>query len=153
MPVPVQENVPLLSFLKRLAGDRRNQDDRRQAQRDQEAQRREGSLRRNHNRRVLYTNAPSGELILLDGTRLLATLWDISQGGACVLVQGQLPTLGANDLCSLTLREKGGREELTLKLKVAWSSVEDAGTYVGLKLRTGERIPPGSFLERLQRNP
>jgi len=109
-------------------------------------------VRRNHDRRVIYTNAPSGDLTLLDGTRLLATLWDISQGGACVLVQGNVTSLNINDLCTLTLKEKGGRDELALKTKVAWSSVEDAGTYVGLKLRTGGKIPPGTFLDRLQRS-
>ena len=109
-------------------------------------------MRRNHDRRVIYTNAPSGDLTLLDGTKRLATLWDISQGGACVLVQGSLINLKANDLCTLTLKDKGGREELALKTKVAWSSVEDVGTYVGLKLRTGGKIPPGTFLDRLQRN-
>ncbi|WP_411869369.1 PilZ domain-containing protein [Vulcanococcus limneticus] len=135
-----------------MAGDRRSTSERRGDDRPDQAPRREQAARRNHDRRVIYTNAPSGDLTLLDGTRLLATLWDISQGGACVLVQGDVTHLNANDLCTLTLKEKGGREDLALKTKVAWSSFEDAGTYVGLKLRTGGKIPPGTFLDRLQRN-
>ncbi len=144
--------LPLLSFLKRLTGDRRAEGDRRGDSRAEGSQRRSGQCRRSHERRVIYSQAPVGELELLDGTRFLATLWDISKGGACVLVPGSITRLNPNELCTLTLKEKGSREEVVLKLKVAWSAMEDAGTYVGLKLRTGAKIPAGSFLERLHRN-
>lgn len=109
----------------------------------------EAGRRRFERRPVPFGPAsPSGALIIPDGQSIHVKLWDVSEGGLCV-VSGDLMDHPPGTGLELELHAGIGVETLRVPVELKWVGIEDDfGTFMGLQLPEECRLPNGSFLDR-----
>ncbi len=145
-------------FIKFLRGDRRSAErrsdsaspapdsERRLLQRRANA----ASRRRSERRPVpLGPGAPSGALINSAGVPLHVNLWDVSEGGVCVVAKGEIVDRPGTVMV-LELHSGVGVENVRFEMQLVWAAFDEGcyGTFVGLQFPEGQTLPRGTFLDR-----
>ncbi|MFM7314743.1 MAG: PilZ domain-containing protein [Cyanobium sp.] len=128
--------------------------DRRAAEQAAEAQaaleRRTLSGRRQHPRHPIPfgVGAPAGRMVGADGTAIHVQLWDVSEGGVCVLSRVPIPyTTGAH--LQIELQSGVGVKSASLEGVLTWvGSDQRFGHFAGLRFDPDKGLPNGSFLDR-----
>jgi hypothetical protein len=150
-------------FFKFLGGDRRSGERRGgdpasglpaseiPGQRRQRDRRSDGTGRRLSERRPVPfgTGSPSGALINPTGQSLHVSLWDVSEGGLCVVTRGTIED-PPGTLMVLELGSGVGVHNVRIEMQLVWSAAEEGGfgTFVGLQFPEGQTLPNGTFLDR-----
>lgn len=73
-----------------------------------------------------------------------AHLWDISDAGGCLAVQGDCTVAGSGDAV-LSVCNPATRQWRRLRVELRWSSSLSQGTFVGIRFADG-RLPQDIFL-------
>ncbi|MFM7635785.1 MAG: hypothetical protein ACKO7Z_09470 [Cyanobacteriota bacterium] len=151
-------------FLKMLRGDRRASDrrgdirdrrsrdgeaDRSGDRRQQDRRSNRAGRRRTPRRPVPFgPGSPSGALTNAAGRSLHVKLWDVSEGGLCVLARSPIVD-PPGSLLVLELDSGMGIERLRQELQLVWAAAAegDFGTCAGLQFLEGQTLPNGSFLD------
>lgn len=96
----------------------------------------------------LGPDAPSGALINPAGQSRHVNLWDVSEGGLCLVGRGEMVD-HPGTMMVLKLHSGVGVENVELELQLVWAAVEDArfGTFMGLQFPEGQTLPNGTFLD------
>lgn len=145
-------------FIRFLGGDRRSFNRRSDSsQPDIADERRLGARRtnpagrrRSERRQVPFgTGAPSGALINPAGVPLHVNLWDVSEGGVCVVARGEIVDRPGTVMV-LELHAGVGVENVRVEMQLVWAASEEGrfGTCVGLQFPEGQTLPNGTFLDR-----
>lgn len=145
-------------FIKFLRGDRRSGERRGSepeanaaAERRQQERRHNLEGRRRFERRPVPfgPGSPSGALINPDGRSLHVNLWDVSEGGLCLVARGEI-TDRPGTVMVLELHSGVGVENVRLEMQLVWAAEEEGrfGTFVGLQFPEGQTLPNGTFLDR-----
>lgn len=147
-------------LLRALLGERRRGGERRQRQTSSDDEtllqgpsRRDGfststANRRAHRRRLAPIGAAAVRcvLVLEDGHELCGSLWDLSEGGLCLAVQGQLPA-SCGGCGRVLLYDPVGPESVSLAVQVRWLGSKSHDAFVGLGFTGGLQLPTASFLD------
>ena len=128
--------------------------DRRYGEKAAEAksamERRRLSGRRLHPRHPIPfgVGAPAGRMVGPDGASTHVQLWDVSEGGVCVLSRSVIPhSPGA--LLHLELQSGAGVQSASLEGLLTWvGSDQRFGHFAGLRFKPDQGLPNGSFLDR-----
>lgn len=104
--------------------------------------------RRRFKRKIIHSNPPKGELLSSKGRLSHVTLWDVSQGGVCVVLGAKLINHEADDeLLTLVLKESHGVERIQVTVIKMWEKQESGSTYFGLQY-SGPGLPGNTFLDK-----
>ncbi|MCP9791366.1 PilZ domain-containing protein [Vulcanococcus limneticus Candia 3F8] len=150
-------------LLRALLGERYRGGEQRQRQQQQASQhdtlldgalRRDGSSRRSeHNRRAhrrrlapIGAAAVRGVLLLEDGQRLCGSLWDLSEGGLCLAVQGHL-SASCGACGQVLLYDPVGPESVSMAVEIRWLGSKSHDAFLGLCFSGGAQLPEGTFLD------
>ena len=145
-------------FIKFLRGDRRSGERRGgepspngSGERRQEERRSNPAGRRRSERRPVPfgPGSPSGAIINPAGLSLHVNLWDVSEGGLCLVARGELADRPGTVMV-LELHSGVGVENVRLEMQLVWAAEEEGrfGTFVGLQFLEGQTLPNGTFLDR-----
>ena len=93
--------------------------------------------------------SPSGALINPAGAPLHVNLWDVSEGGLCVVARGEIEDRPGTVMV-LELHSGVGVENVRFEMQLVWAASEEGrfGTFVGLQFPEGQKLPNGTFLDR-----
>ena len=148
-------------LLRDLLGERRRGGERRQRQQSSEDQtllegpsQRDGSSRRSepnrraHRRRLAPIGAAAvrGVLVLEDGQELCGSLWDLSEGGLCLAVQGHL-SASCGACGQVLLYDPVGPESVSLAVEIRWLGSKSHDAFLGLCFSGGAQLPAATCLD------
>lgn len=106
--------------------------------------------RRIHPRRPIPfgVGAPAGRMICGDGSAVHVQLWDVSEGGLCVVSSSPFhDALGT--LMKIQLQSGVGVESASVEGYLVWVGQDKRfGQFAGLRFPSGHTLPDGSFLDR-----
>ncbi len=89
--------------------------------------------------------APVGEMACLKGKKWHISLWDVSMGGICVVVDSPMDeTLGS--LFAISVYESFGLGCAFFNAHLRWRKVETDSTYLGLEFEDQDLLKNGCFL-------
>jgi hypothetical protein len=89
--------------------------------------------------------APVGELANATGQKWHISLWDVSMGGLCVVVDTPVEeALGS--LLSISVYESFGLGSAFFKAHLRWRTIEADNTYLGLEFEDQDLLKKGCFL-------
>lgn len=93
-------------------------------------------------------HSPRGSLRTVGGSDLPVTLWDLSEGGVCV-VSRRAPVDPPGTPMALELHASLGVQQVQLNLLLVWTATDDGlfGSFTGLRFPDGKHLPRGSFLD------
>lgn len=145
-------------FIKFLRGDRRSTERRANEavpegaveRRQRERRSNPDGRRRSERKPVPFgPGSPSGALINPAGASLHVNLWDVSEGGLCVVARGQIVERPGTVMV-LELHSGVGVENVRFEMQLVWAAEEEGrfGTFVGLQFLEGQTLPNGTFLDR-----
>jgi len=87
-------------------------------------------------------------MITADGSAIHVQLWDVSEGGVCVVSSSGIHD-APGSLLRLELQSGVGVEAASVEGHLAWvGSDERFGHFAGLRFHPGNGLPNGSFLDR-----
>ncbi len=107
----------------------------------------DGSYRRQFDRKPMPFGgvAPVGEMTGPSGQKWHISLWDVSMGGLCVVVDAPVPEpLGS--LLSISVYESFGLGSAFFKAHLRWRTTEADNTYLGLQFEDQDLLKNGCFL-------
>ena len=144
-------------FIKFLRGDRRSGDRRGSEggldgsgdRRQQDRRTNPAGRRRSERKPVPFgPGSPSGALINPAGAPLHVNLWDVSEGGLCVVARGEIMDRPGTVMV-LELHSGVGVENVRFEMQLVWAAEEEGrfGTFVGLQFPEGQTLPNGTFLD------
>jgi hypothetical protein len=89
--------------------------------------------------------APEGEMASAKGQKWHISLWDVSMGGLCVVVDSPVDEpLGS--LMAISVYESFGLGSAFFNVYLRWNTVEANATYLGLQFEDQELLNKGCFL-------
>ena len=89
--------------------------------------------------------APVGELTNSTGQKWHISLWDVSMGGLCVMVDSPVnDALGS--LLSISVYESFGLGSAFFNAYLRWRTTEADNTYLGLEFEDQDLLKNGCFL-------
>jgi len=89
--------------------------------------------------------APEGEMASLKGQKWHISIWDVSMGGLCVVVDSPLDEpLGS--LMAISVYESFGLGSAFFNAYLRWNTFEANTTYLGLQFEDKELLNKGCFL-------
>lgn len=112
--------------------------------------RRDHAGRRIHPRRPIPfgVGAPAGRMICGDGSAVHVQLWDVSEGGLCVVSSSPFDD-APGTLMTLHLQSGVGIETASVEGFLVWVGHDKRfGQFAGLRFPSGHTLPDGSFLDR-----
>jgi hypothetical protein len=107
----------------------------------------DGSRRRQFDRKPMPFGgvAPVGELTNSTGQKWHISLWDVSMGGLCVMVDSPIDdALGS--LLSMSIYESFGLGSAFFNAYLRWRTTEADNTYLGLEFEDQDLLKNGCFL-------
>ena len=107
----------------------------------------DGSQRRQFSRKPMPFGgvAPGGEMASPEGQKWHITLWDVSMGGICVVVDSAMEApLGT--LLAISIYENFGFGSAFFNAQLRWRTTEADNTYLGLQFEDQELLEQGCFL-------
>ena len=107
----------------------------------------DGSQRRQFSRKPMPFGgvAPGGEMASPEGQKWHITLWDVSMGGICVVVDSAMEApLGT--LLAISIYENFGFGSAFFNAQLRWRTTEADNTYLGLQFEDQDLLKQGCFL-------
>lgn len=107
----------------------------------------DGSQRRQFSRKPMPFGgvAPGGEMASPEGQKWHITLWDVSMGGICVVVDSAMEApLGT--LLAISIYENFGFGSAFFNAQLRWRTTEADNTYLGLQFEDQDLLEHGCFL-------
>ena len=107
----------------------------------------DGSQRRQFSRKPMPFGgvAPGGEMASPEGQKWHITLWDVSLGGICVVVDSAMEApLGT--LLAISIYENFGFGSAFFNAQLRWRTTEADNTYLGLQFEDQDLLEHGCFL-------
>jgi len=107
----------------------------------------DGSQRRQFSRKPMPFGgvAPGGEMASPEGQKWHITLWDVSMGGICVVVDSAMEApLGT--LLAISIYENFGFGSAFFNAHLRWRTTEADNTYLGLQFEDQDLLQQGCFL-------
>ena len=107
----------------------------------------DGSQRRQFSRKPMPFGgvAPGGEMASPEGQKWHITLWDVSMGGICVVVDSAMEApLGP--LLAISIYENFGFGSAFFNAQLRWRTTEADNTYLGLQFEDQDLLEHGCFL-------
>ena len=89
--------------------------------------------------------APVGEMACPEGQKWHISVWDVSMGGICVVVDGPMDEpLGT--LFAISVYESFGLGGAFFNTHLRWRTMEASSTYLGLMFEDPDLLKNGCFL-------
>ena len=107
----------------------------------------DGSQRRQFSRKPMPFGgvAPGGEMASPEGQKWHISLWDVSMGGLCVVVDSPMEApLGT--LLAISIYENFGFGSAFFNAHLRWRTTEADNTYLGLQFENQDLLEQGCFL-------
>lgn len=107
----------------------------------------DGSQRRQFSRKPMPFGgvAPGGEIASPEGQKWHISLWDVSMGGLCVVVDSPMEApLGT--LLAISIYENFGFGSAFFNAHLRWRTTEADNTYLGLQFEDQDLLDQGCFL-------
>ena len=107
----------------------------------------DGSQRRQFARKPMPFGgvAPVGEMACPMGQKLHISLWDVSMGGLCVVVDSPVDT-PMGSLFAISVYESFGLGSAFFNAHLRWRTIEADNTYLGLEFEDQDLLKKGCFL-------
>ena len=82
---------------------------------------------------------------LLNQSPIKCVLWNVSKGGACILLNGRLQDVQAGDKCKLASYAPFEQEEYSWSGSVRWIKFERFTTFLGISFESPDEIRNSFF--------
>lgn len=107
----------------------------------------DGSQRRQFARKPMPFGgvAPVGEMTCPKGNKWHISLWDVSMGGLCVVVDSAVDT-PMGSLFAISVYESFGLGSAFFNAHLRWRTIEADNTYLGLEFEDQDLLKKGCFL-------
>jgi hypothetical protein len=107
----------------------------------------DGSQRRQFSRKPMPFGgvAPGGEMASPEGQKWHITLWDVSMGGICVVVDSAMEA-PKGTLLAISIYENFGFGSAFFNAHLRWRTTEADNTYLGLQFEDQDLLEHGCFL-------